>query len=180
MTTAADIERARNSGASADVIKRLEEEYEENRATIASLSQPEAVTRIPLTMDEFITQYFPEIEPGISPFGVDVLVQLKTAQLMSGGGIALVGETVEVNNENTMVARVIRIGPIAYRNRDTAKLWPEGVWAKPGDVVLVPKWGGFRFERTLPDGNKARFCIFKDLEIRGGLNEWFEGLEDVQ
>lgn len=132
-----------------------------------------------MDLQQFIVDSFPEIEPGFVPFGVDVLVQLKTSASKSKGGIMLAAATKEVNDENTMVARVIRLGPLAYRNRDTAQLWPEGVWAQPGSVVLVPKWGGFRFERTLPSGDKARFCIFKDLEIRGGLNEYFEGLSEI-
>lgn len=179
MTTAADIVRARNAGASQDTIQRLEEEYEESQAAISKFSQPEVEAQEPLTLEEFTKQYFPEIEPGFSPFGVDVLVQLKTTQTMSKGGIVLAKDTKAVNDENTMVARVVRLGPLAYRNRDSGQLWPEGVWASPGAIVLVPKWGGFRFERTLPDGEKARFCIFKDLEIRGGLNEYFEGLEEI-
>jgi len=132
-----------------------------------------------LKLEQFVLDNFPEIEPGFTPFGVDLLVQLKSTQVKSKGGIYIAPATKEFNEENTMVARVIRLGPLAYRNRDTGQLWPEGVWAKAGSVVLVPKWGGFRFERTLPDGNKARFCIFKDLEIRGGLNEWFEGLDEI-
>lgn len=132
-----------------------------------------------MSLDKFVQDNFPEIEPGFNPFGVDVLVQLKTTASKSKGGIVLAHATKEINDENTMVARVIRIGPLAYRNRDTGRLWPEGVWAAPGCVVLVPKWGGFRFERTLPNGDKARFCIFKDMEIRGGLNEYFEGLDEV-
>ena len=133
----------------------------------------------PTRLERFVEENFPEIEPGFTPFGVDILVQLKTTASVSKGGIVLANATKEVNDENTMVARVIRLGPLAYRNRDTGQLWPEGVWAGPGSIVLVPKWGGFRFERILPSGDKARFCIFKDLEIRGGLNEYFEGLNEI-
>jgi co-chaperonin GroES (HSP10) len=130
-------------------------------------------------MTAYIAENFPETEPGFRPFGCDVLVQLRTVKEKTKGGIVLVEETKEFNNENTMVGRIIRLGPLAYRNRDSGQLWPEGVWASPGDIVLVPKWGGFRFQSTLPNGDKAKFCIFKDLEIRGGLNEFYEGLDEV-
>jgi len=132
-----------------------------------------------MSLDQFKQDNFPEIEPGCKPFGVDVLVQLKTTQTVSKGGIFLARDTQEANDENTMVAKVIQLGPLAYRNRDTGELWPEGVWANAGDIVLVPKWGGFRFGRTLPNGDKARFCLFQDKELRGGLNEHFEGLLEV-
>jgi len=132
-----------------------------------------------MDLKQFIDEHFPEIEPGFRPFGADILVQLRTVKEKTSGGIVLVKDTQEFNQENTMVGRVIRVGPLAFRNRETGNLWPEGVWAKPGDVVLVPKWGGFRFDRTLPSGDKAKFCIFKDHEIRGGLNEFFEGLEEI-
>ena len=179
MTTEADITRARNAGASQDAIQKLEEAYETEKAMIAKIMADSVTHFEPSTLEEFINDHFPEIEPGFVPFGTDVLIQLKTTQTTSKGGIVLAAATKEINDENTMVGRVIRLGPLAYRNRDTGALWPEGVWATPGTVVLVPKWGGFRFERTLPDGNKARFCIFRDLEIRGGLNEYFEGLSEI-
>lgn len=133
-----------------------------------------------MDLQKYVEENFPTIEPGFDPLGPDVLVQLRTMKTTTSTGIVLVEDTKQFNDENTMIGYVVKLGPLAYCNRDTQQPWPEGVWAKPGDIVLIPKWGGFRFERTLPDGNKTRFCVLKDHEIRGKLNEHFEALNDVR
>ena len=109
---------------------------------------------------------FPEIEPGAKPLGSRILVQLKTVGKKTKSGLILVEETKEVEQYNTQVARVIRVGPIAYHNRDTGKPWPEGTWAKPGDFVRVPRFGGDRWEVVINEaGEKALFCVFNDHEV---------------
>lgn len=129
---------------------------------------------------EYIQEHFPEVEPGIVPFGSDVLVQLRTVKSHSSGGIALPASTQEFNNENTMIGRLIRRGQLAFRNRETAQLWPEGVWAKDGEIVLVPRFGGFKFYRIIPGSKeKALFCLFKDYELRGGVKEGFADLDQI-
>ena len=40
-----------------------------------------------------------------------------------------------------MIGRVVEIGPLAFKNRETMESWPEGSWASVGDYVRVPKWG---------------------------------------
>lgn len=73
-----------------------------------------------------------------------------------------------------MVAKVIEIGPLAFRKRDTMEPWPEGSWCEVGDYIRVPKWGGDRWEVPLPgqeDADKQRpketalFMILNDHEI---------------
>ena len=50
-----------------------------------------------------------------------------------------------------MIGRVVEVGPLAFKNRDTMESWPEGSWATVGDYVRVPKWGGDRWERAVPN-----------------------------
>lgn len=104
---------------------------------------------------------FPSVDPGAKPLGARVLVQLRrTKQKATSAGIILVEETRENEKWNNMVARVIEIGPLAFKKRDTMELWPEGSWCEVGDYIRVPKWGGDRWEAEVgSDEEKALFMI---------------------
>jgi len=128
-----------------------------------------------------LDEAFPEVNPGVVPLGTRVLVQLRTVRTKTSSGIVLVDDTKQFNKVNTQLARVIRIGPIAFRNRETGNLWPEGVWARPGDYVRIPKYGGDRFERNIPGTeDTALFCIFQDHEIIAKVDpEAFEEIDEI-
>jgi hypothetical protein len=67
-----------------------------------------------------------------------------------------------------MVAKVIEVGPLAFKHRDTMVAWPEGAWCSAGDYIRVPKWGGDRWEVEVPgedDEDPALFMILNDHEI---------------
>ncbi len=69
---------------------------------------------------------FPSVEPGAKPLGGRILVQLRrTKKKTTSAGILLVEETKETEKWNNMVAKVIEIGPLAFRHRDTMQAWPE-------------------------------------------------------
>lgn len=111
---------------------------------------------------------FPNVDPGNAPLGGRVLVQLRRTKKKTAGKIILVNETKETEKWNGQVAKVVAIGPLAYRHRDTMELWPEGTWAAVGDYVRVPKWGGDRWEvpdPTNPDEDSALFMIMNDHEL---------------
>jgi len=66
------------------------------------------------------------------------------------------------------VAKVIAIGPLAFKKRDTMEDWPEGAWARVGDYIRVPKWGGDRWEVPVdgqPDEDPALFMVLNDHEV---------------
>ena len=110
---------------------------------------------------------FPSVDPGAKPLGGRILVQLRrTKKTVTSAGIILVEETKETEKWNNMVARVIEIGPLAFRKRDTMEPWPEGSWCEVGDYIRVPKWGGDRWEVTVGDEEeKALFMILNDHEV---------------
>ena len=111
---------------------------------------------------------FPNVDPGNAPLGGRVLVQLRRTKKKTAGKIILVEETKETEKWNGQVAKVVAIGPLAYRHRDTMELWPEGTWAAVGDYVRVPKWGGDRWEVpdvNNPDEDPALFMIMNDHEL---------------
>lgn len=93
-----------------------------------------------------VDEAFPSVEPGLVPFGSLVLVQLRQPKTQTAGGIALPPEVTETDKWNSQVAKVIALGPAAFKNRDTLEVWPEGEWCKPGEFTRVPKYGGDRWE----------------------------------
>lgn len=121
---------------------------------------------------------FPDVDPGIRPFGSKVLVQIRTAKRMTKpreeGGIELTQETQETVAYNTQVAKVRAFGPLAFKNREKLTPWPEGAWCEVGDFVWVPKFGGDKWERPIPGTNdglgrpeQALFAFFNDLDLVG-------------
>lgn len=112
---------------------------------------------------------FPSVDPGAKPLGGRILVQLRrTKKKTLGSGIILVEETKETEKWQNMVAKVIHVGPLAFKHRDTMQSWPEGSWCEPGDFIRVPKWGGDRWEVAVPDQDDedpALFAVFNDHEM---------------
>ena len=110
---------------------------------------------------------FPEVDPGVTPLGSRVLVQIRTPETKTRGGIILTEGDQDTQHWNTTVAKVLAVGPLAFHNRDTAKLWPEGAWCKVGDYVRVPRYGGDRWKADAPGGSKAYFILINDLDLLG-------------
>jgi co-chaperonin GroES (HSP10) len=110
---------------------------------------------------------FPAVEAGIRPFGSRVLVQIRTPKKKSSGGIILSNDTQDTEKWNTQIAKVVSLGPLSFKNRNTMESWPEGDWCTVGEFVRVAKYGGDRWEVTAPDGEVALFVIFNDLDILG-------------
>lgn len=133
-----------------------------------------------MNKDAYIKEHFPEVVPGATPCGNKVLVQLRTMKSKSAGGIVLAAETKEFNNGNTQLARVVSLGHIAFKHRETGEEWKEGAWAKVGDVVIVPRWGGFRFEVPVPGtDDKAIFAIFEDFNLNLVVESNFEAFDSL-
>ena len=110
---------------------------------------------------------FPEANPGIVPFGSRVLVQIRTPKTKTASGIIIDNGSRDTEKWNTQVARVVSVGALAFKNRNTMDPWPEGSWCGPGDYVRVPKYGGDRWEVPMESGESALFVIFNDLDIIG-------------
>ena len=119
-----------------------------------------------------IDEAFPKINFGISPTGSRILVQIRRPKTKTSGGIILADVSKDTELDNTQVAKVVAVGPLAFRNRNTMDLWPEGAWYKEGDFVFVPKYAGSRWRRDIPGakGEKVEFVIFNDLDIVGTID----------
>lgn len=120
-----------------------------------------------------LDEAFPTADPGITPFGSRVLVQIRSPKTKTKGGIILTEEMRETEHYNTQVAKIIAIGPLAFRNRQTMTEWPEGAWVGVGDFVRVPKYGGDRWAVKRPGAGGSEldthviFALFDDLNLIG-------------
>lgn len=109
---------------------------------------------------------FPQVDSGIRPLANRVLVQIRRVKQQTDGGVHLADETKDTEKWNEMTALVITAGPLAFRDRSTMELWPEGAWCEPGDFVRVPKYGGDRTEVPMGDRQEpALFVTIKDVEV---------------
>jgi co-chaperonin GroES (HSP10) len=112
---------------------------------------------------------FPKVDPGAEPLGARILVQLRRSRKKTESGLWLVEATKETEKWQNMVGKVITIGPLAFKNRETMASWPEGSWCQVGDYVRVPKWGGDRWDIEVPGEDsleeKALFMIINDHEV---------------
>ena len=117
--------------------------------------------------EDALREAFPQADPGITPFGSRVLVQIRTPKTKTASGIIIDNGSRDTEKWNTQVARVVSVGALAFKNRNSMEPWPEGSWCGPGDYVRVPKYGGDRWEVPLANGESALFVIFNDLDIIG-------------
>lgn len=119
------------------------------------------------TLTDDLREAFPIIDPNVTPLGSRVLVQIRTPKNKTRGGIILTAESKDYEQWNTQIGRVLDVGPVAFRNRTTMEMWPEGKWVSPGDFVRVPKHGGDKFEIPIPNtqGEFALFVLFNDHEM---------------
>ena len=76
------------------------------------------------------------------PLGNTVLVQLCNAKKISAGGIVIPGESQDFAGDQTRVGKIVSMGPLAYRDRQTYEFWKEGQWVHVGDFVRVPAFAG--------------------------------------
>lgn len=123
-----------------------------------------------------IEQAFPEVDPGLRPFGSKIIVQKRSPRTVTKGGIYVPQDSQETEFWNTQVAKVITLGPGAFKNRTTLEVWPEGDWCQEGTIVRIPKYGGDKWFVDLPGSQSARigvdqvcFVIFNDLDLIGEI-----------
>lgn len=119
--------------------------------------------------DQTMEEAWPEVNPLHEPTGSSVLVQMRSAAFRTKGGIYLPPDVRDTVAWNTVTAKVIAVGPVAFRNRTTLEPWPEGAWFKPGDFVRAPKYGGDRWEVKAKSGEAegvVLFAVFNDMDIK--------------
>lgn len=117
------------------------------------------VSHLNVSLDGTLAEAFPDVDPGLEPFGSRVIVQMRTAKGRTKGGIILTSSDRDTEQWNTQTAKVIAIGGLAFCDRRTGTPWPEGPWFKVGDFIRVPKYTGDKWQVPIP-GIKDEFALF--------------------
>jgi co-chaperonin GroES (HSP10) len=113
-----------------------------------------------------LQEAFPVVDPGAVPLGARVLVQMRLPKRkMTSSGIILAAETVDTEKAQNPIGKVIAIGPLAFKKRDTMESWPEGSWVEVGDYVRVPRWTGDRWEVPVSQDDVVQFMLMNDHEV---------------
>jgi co-chaperonin GroES (HSP10) len=115
-----------------------------------------------------LEEAFPEIDPLVTPCGDNVLVQMRSPKQKTKGGIHLITDVQDTEFWANQVAKVLALGPVAYKHHQDLTDWPEGPWCKVGDFVRVPKHGGDRWTVKVPGGeHESLIVMFKAREVIG-------------
>ena len=117
-----------------------------------------------------LEEAFPLVDPGAKPLGARLLIQLRRAKkTVTSSGIILPQETRDTEKAQNPVGKVVAIGPLAFKKRDSMEPWVEGSWCEVGDFLRVPKWTGDRWEVPIPGADqtedKVEFIILNDHEV---------------
>ena len=102
------------------------------------------------------------IERMPDPSGWRMLVLPYAGKGLSKGGIALTKETVDREALATVVAYVVKMGPLCYGDKEQ---FGETPWWQEKQWVLIGRYAGARFR--LEDGGEVR--IINDDEIIGTI-----------
>lgn len=133
-----------------------------------------------MNKEDYCKEYFLDVDPGVKPCGAKILVQLRSVKEKTVGGIVLVEDTKDFNQGNTQLGMLVRVGGIAFRDRSTGEEWKEGKWAEVGDLIILPRWGGFRFEIEIPGSKeKAIFAVFDDTNVQMVVESNFEAFDKL-
>jgi len=121
--------------------------------------------------DQTLEEAFPEVDPGLVPFGERVLLQIKTPPTKTKSGLFLTENTRQTDADTCQVAKVIALGKGAFKHRTSGQSWWEGEWFDVGAFVRVPRYLGDRWEVKHTDDVKVVFAIMKDLEVLGRVDD---------
>ena len=123
---------------------------EEDRVLDPTLASKEIIDRLP------------------QPTGWRVLIAPFTPPKKSKGGILLNQKTLEEDAIQTNVGYVLRMGPLAYADKER---YPTGPWCEEKQWVIFARYAGSRFrlndEKRAAFGSEVR--ILNDDEILGTI-----------
>ena len=120
--------------------------------------------------EEVLEEFFPKAHCPVEATFHYIIVQMKKPITTSRGGIILPDETKDAEYYNTIIGKVLHIGPSAFRVRATGS--PIYAYSSPpygvGDYVLFGKFAGQRFKSS-SDG--ITFNVMNDDNILGVVTD---------
>jgi co-chaperonin GroES (HSP10) len=132
-------------------VKSTEEEKTEITLDNAYVKEEERYLD-PTLLDKNLLERMP------TPSGWRILVLPYAGKGVSSGGIHLVQETVSRETLATVVAYVLKKGPLCYNNKEKHG---DSHWCQEKDWVLIGRYSGARFK--LEDGAEVR--LINDDEV---------------
>jgi co-chaperonin GroES (HSP10) len=139
------------------VAQKMNKEREEAKADSSSLegAYVDAKERVldPSLLDKPLLERLPQ------PTGWRVLVMPYEGQAKTASGLYIPDEVRERERVATVVAYVMKLGPLAYKDPDKFGPNPEP-WCKEGQWVCIGRYSGSRFKI---DGGEVR--IINDDEV---------------
>ena len=92
-----------------------------------------------------------------APTGWRILILPYRGKAKTAGGIFIPNEVQEKSQISTQVGYVLKVGPLAYKDRDK---FPQGAWCEEKQWVLFARYAGSRLQI---DGGEVR--ILNDDEV---------------
>ena len=92
-----------------------------------------------------------------APTGWRILILPYQGKAKTAGGIFIPNEVQEKSQISTQVGYVLKVGPLAYKDRDK---FPQGAWCEEKQWVLFARYAGSRLQI---DGGEVR--ILNDDEV---------------
>lgn len=118
------------------------------------------------TNSKELEECFPDVTIDMEPVADLICCQVKMPKEKIGS-IILTDIDKDYDRWNTMIARVVKMGPVAFKDPDTLKPWPEGQWVYIGDYVVIPKYGSVKFAKTISGRqDKCLFAFLRCKDIR--------------
>lgn len=129
----------------------VEKKELENNIIQSAYVEPEEVVLDPEKLDASLVERMP------TPTGWKILVLPYRGKGKTKGGIIMTKETVDRESLATVVAYVVKKGPLCYSDKEKYG----ASWCEQGQWVLIGRYSGARFK--LEDGAEVR--IINDDEI---------------
>ena len=138
------------------VAENIEEKEEASSELDHAFVKEEARVLDPKLLNKSLLDRMP------NPSGWRILVLPYRGKGVTEGGIQLVKETMDRESLSTVVAYVLKVGPLAYKETEKYGNKP---WCQEKDWVLIGRYAGSRFR--LEDDHEVR--IINDDDIIGTI-----------
>jgi co-chaperonin GroES (HSP10) len=138
--------------------KKTKKETEKESETDTAFVSPEERVLDPTLMSKSLVERMP------NPSGWRMLILPYKGRGVSKGGITLVKDTVDREALASVVAYVVKMGPLCYKDKDKFGDIP---WCEEKQWVLIGRYAGARFKL----GDDAECRIINDDEVIATISD---------
>ena len=142
----------------AEVEAKAKKETEKESETDTAFVNPEDRVLDPTLMSKSLVERMP------NPSGWRMLILPYKGRGVSKGGITLVKDTVDREALASVVAYVVKMGPLCYKDKDKFGDIP---WCEEKQWVLIGRYAGARFKL----GDDAECRIINDDEVIATISD---------